>query len=110
MGNGLIQRYCIERRETLPLMPCSCKVCPWYIHSTDYKNCFWYVADFIYTARGNNQFSIEEIAVMENTSVQEMKDMLELAVKNIRMRCRKDLMEIWGTMVEVDSSNKDRII
>lgn len=78
----LIER-CAKRRTTLPILPCECSECVWYIRDINYNDCFWVLSEIL-GSRPGLRFSFEEIAVMENSSVKEVLTLFDSALKKIR--------------------------
>lgn len=78
----------------LPVLPCSCKDCAWFINDLDYSNCFWVVSSFMADIDGWGSFSNEEIARLEGISLSEVDTIAEEAIRVIRIRCKKDLINM----------------
>lgn len=74
---------CVKRRTALPILPCDCDQCVWFIHDTTYNDCFWVLSEFLNACPGM-RFSIEEIAVLENISIKEVVTLLDGALKKLR--------------------------
>ena len=74
---------CACRRTYLPILPCDCTACVWFIHDYNYNNCFWVLSEFL-TEHPGTKFSIDEIAEMENVPAHEIAQLLENALKKIR--------------------------
>jgi len=77
----LIQK-CVLRRDRLPLLPCDCFECDWYIHDPTYNNCFWVLAEIL-TERPV-KFTFSEIACLEGTSETSIIEIYEKALYKIR--------------------------
>jgi len=78
----LIER-CACRRTNLPILPCDCDQCVWFIFDTGYNGCFWVLSEIINSAPGM-RFSFEEIASMENIPIKEVVTIFDSALKKIR--------------------------
>ncbi len=78
---------CILRRTSLPILPCDCRECDWFIHDPVLNNCFWVLADVISDTPGQ-QMSIEDIAEMEGLSVEEVATIFASAQKKYRLATR----------------------
>ena len=74
---------CVLRRETLPILPCDCLVCEWYIYDSSYNNCFWVLAHVFETDPGI-RFSLEEIALLEGVTLTEIITAYENAMNKLR--------------------------
>jgi hypothetical protein len=74
---------CALRREQLPLLPCECSRCDWYIYDDTYSCCFWVLACILDITSGNT-LSFEEIARLEGISLQETLTIYERAVSKLR--------------------------
>jgi len=83
----LVQK-CVLRRETLPILPCDCSECEWYIDSSAYNNCFWALAHLL-DADPGIQFSFQEIASMEQIPLEEVTKVFESAIDKLRKDSRK---------------------
>jgi len=83
-----IAHRCVLRRISLPVLPCDCKVCDWFIHDDFLHNCFWVLADLIADTPGQ-QFSIEDIGEMENISVEEVEEAMKNAFRKFRLATRE---------------------
>ena len=83
---------CRLGKTELPLLPCSCSDCPWFVDDLDYNCCFWIVTAFMGAIEGWSGFSNEEIAKMEGISINEVENIVQEAAKTLRMRCRKELL------------------
>lgn len=76
-------RKCALRRETLPILPCDCNLCDWYVSSSAYNRCFWVLAQFLDVNQGA-RLSFEEIAQLEGVSVEEAAQLFEVALRKLR--------------------------
>ena len=74
---------CVKRRTMLPILPCDCDQCVWFINDTAYNDCFWVLSDILHISPGM-KFSVEEIAKLENIPVKEVVALLEGALKKLR--------------------------
>jgi len=52
----------------------------------------------MYKAKGHCHFTVEEIALMEEIPTEEVQETLDRALMSIRMKCRKDLLDMWSMM------------
>ena len=82
MGSVFLQR-CALRRTTIPILPCDCDLCDWYVHSSTYNRCFWVLACFLDTSSGS-RFSFEEISEMEGLAQEDVLKIYESAINKIR--------------------------
>jgi hypothetical protein len=80
---------CAKRRTSLPILPCDCTQCVWYIRDINYNDCFWVLSEIL--SSRPMRFSFEEIAMMENTSVKEVLKLFDSALKKIREQATDDL-------------------
>ena len=78
---------CALRRETLPILPCDCLACEWYIHDSTYNNCFWALAHIFETHPGT-KLSFQEIASLEGVSINEIIIAYENAISKLRKESR----------------------
>jgi len=78
----LIER-CARRRVSLPILPCDCDQCVWFIHDSSYNGCFWVLSEILNTTPGM-RFSFEEIATMENIPIKEVVTLFDSALKKLR--------------------------
>ena len=83
----LIQK-CALRRTTLPILPCDCNLCDWYIYNSTYNQCFWVLARFFEVGR-THKFSFEEIAELEGISLDEVLKIYENAINKLRLTSDK---------------------
>lgn len=83
----LVQK-CVLRRETLPILPCDCSECEWYVDDPSYNNCFWALAHLLDSQPGI-RFSFEEIAKMEGITLEEVMKAYESAINKLRKDSRK---------------------
>jgi len=74
---------CPLRKLKPPALACDCDRCDWYIDDVNYKNCFWALADFIAKNKGFT-FSYDSIANKLGISVQEVVEIEEAALSNLR--------------------------
>lgn len=81
----MLKDRCPLRKTELPAVPCDAKKCDWYIHGTEYSNCFWVLANAL--TEFNVSLSIEEIATLENISEEEVQNIIETAL----LKCRKEM-------------------
>lgn len=86
---SLLER-CPLRKSTLPRLPCDCTSCSWYVNKLDKNNCFWCLADdFDMTG----EMTVEEIAQIENISVEEVEKIIAGALSKLR--------NTWGRILQV---------
>lgn len=78
---------CALRRETLPILPCDCTVCEWYIRDSSYNNCFWALAH-AFEIQPGTKFSFEEIALLEGVTLNEVINAYESAINKLRKESR----------------------
>lgn len=90
----MIEGNCRLNKDDLPIMPCSCKDCVWFINDLDYNNCFWVVSSFMGNVDGWGGFSDEEISRLEGITLQEVNSIIEAAMRSIRIHCKKDLINM----------------
>jgi len=88
----LIER-CAKRRTDLPILPCDCAQCVWYIRDISYNDCFW-VLSAVLNLRPGLKFSFEEIAAMENVPVKDIVTLFDSALKKLREQAAEDLGDI----------------
>lgn len=74
---------CVLRRENLPVLPCDCDLCDWYIHSSTYNCCFWVLAQFLDINPGT-KLTFEEIATIENIPQDQVIAIYESALNKLR--------------------------
>jgi hypothetical protein len=74
---------CGLRRQSLPLLPCECGQCEWYIDDANFNNCFWLLAEFMHYNPGVN-LTFEQISKVVNLPLQEVIRIFEIAL--IKMR------------------------
>ena len=91
----MIKDQCLVGRKILPVLPCSFNSCPWYVHEDEFLNCFWVIAEIMYTFEGGG-FTVEEIAKLENTDVKRVEEIIANALKKIRTS-RKFIQELFDT-------------
>ena len=87
VGRLMFVQKCVLRRETLPVLPCDCLDCEWYIHDSSYNNCFWTLAHVFETQPGN-KLSFEEIASLEGVTLPEIIIAYESAINKLRKESR----------------------
>jgi len=78
---------CVLRRETLPILPCDCLACEWYIYDSAYNNCFWALAHVL-DSRPGTKLSFEEIALLEGVTLHEIAIAYECAMNKLRKEAR----------------------
>jgi hypothetical protein len=83
---------CAKRRTTLPILPCDCAQCVWYISDINYNDCFWVLSEILNIHPGI-RFTFEEIACMENIPVKEVLNLFESALKKIREQASNELSD-----------------
>ncbi|MFA5132742.1 MAG: hypothetical protein WC444_05475 [Candidatus Paceibacterota bacterium] len=88
-----IEDNCESGRNSLPLLPCSNKTCPWVVNDIEYRNCFFVLLQHI-SVTPDYEMSIEDIAKMEGISEQEVVDIIEKAEKKIRIKHKVELSKI----------------
>lgn len=74
---------CAKRRITLPILPCDCEQCVWYIRDIAYNDCFWVLSE-VFCLRPGLRLTFDEIAALENLSVAEVLCIFEAALRKIR--------------------------
>lgn len=74
-------KKCVLRNKQLPLLPCNCVDCDWYINKEVYNNCFWLLAE---TLNMHNSFSYTEIADIIGVTLSEVEDTCSCALTKIR--------------------------
>jgi hypothetical protein len=79
---------CALRRKSLPILPCDCNDCEWYIVDQSYNNCFWVLAHYLETCPGT-KLSFEEIADLEGVSHEEIMKAYERAITKLRKESSK---------------------
>lgn len=79
---------CVLRRETLPILPCDCSACEWYIHAATYNNCFWVLA-YIFENQPGTKLTFEEIASLEGVTLNEVITAYENGISKLRKESRK---------------------
>jgi hypothetical protein len=89
---ALIER-CAKRRTTLPVLPCDCCQCVWYIRDINYNDCFWVLSEIL-NFRPGLRFSFEEIATMENVSVKDIVTLFDSALKKLREQAAEELSDV----------------
>jgi len=89
-ARAMFVHKCALRRETLPVLPCDCSACEWYIHEATYNNCFWALA-YIFENQPGTKLSFEEIAVLEGVTVDEIVIAYETAINKLRKDSRNIL-------------------
>jgi hypothetical protein len=90
----MIGGNCRLGKTELPLLPCSCSDCPWFVDDIDYNFCFWIVSSFMGAVEGWGGYSNEEIARMEHIQPEEVEEIVQAAVQTIRMRNRRELINM----------------
>lgn len=93
MSTATLIERCAKRRTTLPILPCDCSHCVWYIRDISYNDCFWVLSEIL-SSRPGMRFTFEEIATMENTSVKEVLNLFDSALKKIREQASEGLNEM----------------
>lgn len=86
-GSVMFLQKCVLRRETLPILPCDCADCEWYIYDSSFNNCFWALAHVFNTEPGT-KFSFEEIALLEGVTLNEVIIAYETAINKLRKESR----------------------
>jgi len=86
-GRNMFVEKCVLRRETLPILPCDCVVCEWYVHDSSYNNCFWALAH-VFEAQPGPKLSFEEIASLEGVTINEVMTAYESAINKLRKESR----------------------
>jgi hypothetical protein len=74
---------CVLRRESIPILPCDCNECEWYISDSNYNHCFWVLAHYLDIQPGT-KLSFEEIALLEGISQEEATKIFETALGKLR--------------------------
>jgi len=75
---------CVLRRMTLPLLPCDCDLCDWYIHNSGYNRCFWVLAQHL-DLTGGVKLTFEEIAEYEGISIEDVQKTYDAALLKLRL-------------------------
>jgi hypothetical protein len=83
----MIQHKCPLRRLNIPLLPCNVINCDWFVRESDYNNCFWVLSNAL--SEYSVELSVEEIAVLEGKTEEEIEKMIENALLKCRSNCRK---------------------
>lgn len=81
VGDSMFTAKCPLRRDSLPILPCDCKECDWYVYSAGNNNCFWVLCEHLVLGE---EKSFEEIASMLNMEVDEVTTTYEQALGTIR--------------------------
>jgi hypothetical protein len=89
-----ISSNCAVGRAVLPVVPCNEKRCPWFVYNVEHCNCFFNVSEYMDDFPGCGGFELEEIAVMEGTTVQEIIKIIEDTEKKIRIKNKMLLIHI----------------
>jgi len=76
---------CAIRREALPILPCDCKDCEWFIIESIYNNCFWVFAHYLDTRPGT-KLTFKEIAELEGVTRDEVVKSFENAIAKLRAK------------------------
>lgn len=99
VGESMFTAKCPLRRDSLPILPCDCKDCDWYIYSAGNNNCFWVLCEHMVLGE---ERSFEEIASMLNIRVEEVINIYEQALGSIRRdpERMKAMEEILKAMTE----------
>lgn len=84
----MLRDRCPLRKTDLPCIPCDAKKCDWYVHGTEYQNCFWVLANSL--CDFGVELSLEEIATLENITVEEVEQVIESAL----IKCRKEMRHL----------------
>jgi len=83
---------CLLRRAYLPLIPCDQSICEWFIHEEHCNNCFWVLSEIL--EEFPHGFSIKEIAKFENITEQEVVEIIEEAIKKLRLNIMTFLKKV----------------
>ncbi len=89
---NLIEK-CAKRRTLLPILPCDCEHCVWYIRDTNYNDCFWVLSE-LFNLRPGLRLTFDEIASLENLPVAEVISIFETALKKIREQDPEELNDM----------------
>ena len=84
---------CAKRRTTLPVLPCDCEQCVWYVRDTNFNDCFWVLSE-VFELRPGYQLNFEEIAALESLPVSEVISIFETALKKLREQNPEELNDI----------------
>jgi hypothetical protein len=84
---------CAKRRTLLPILPCACDHCVWYIRDTSFNDCFWVLSEF-FNIRPGFRLSFAEIANLENLPISEVISIFENALKKIREQDPEELNDM----------------
>jgi len=74
-------KKCVLRNDQLPLLPCNCVECDWYLDREIYNNCFWLLAE---TLHDHHSFSYTEIADIIGSTTEEIESICTGALTKIR--------------------------
>lgn len=86
----MFMQKCVLRRQTLPILPCDCKLCEWYILDSAYNNCFWVLAT-AFELQPGSKLTFEKIAELEGLTLEEVLQFYESAMGKIRKSFRKSM-------------------
>lgn len=76
-------KKCVLRHESLPILPCDCTECDWYIDREIYNNCFWLLAE---TLNSHQYLSYEEISDIMGLSEESVEEIFNKALSKIRSK------------------------
>ncbi len=82
--SSVFLKKCALRRSTLPLLPCDCDLCDWFVCSSTYNRCFWVLACFLDTPSGS-KLTFEEISEITGMKQEEVLKIYEGAINKIRL-------------------------
>lgn len=79
----MLLQKCALRRMSLPLLPCDCDLCDWYIRHSGYNCCFWVLA-YCLEEQPGVRFTLEQISEIEGISVEDATKLYESALFKLR--------------------------
>lgn len=92
--NSGIASRCPLRRVSLPVLPCDCTQCSWYVNDISYKNCFSVLSDYLheyYATYGSPySFEIEDIAKLEGITEDEVSKIIDGSLGKLRKLLRNE--------------------
>jgi hypothetical protein len=87
VGDKMFIQKCVLRRGALPVLPCDCAKCEWYINDSSYNSCFWVLAHYFDNKPGT-KLSFQEIATLEGITEDEASSIFENAMNKVRRTSR----------------------
>jgi hypothetical protein len=82
-----IKISCLLKKLVLPCFPCSCRECDWFVHENEFNNCFWVIMHLL--SKYHYTFSFEEIAKLEDISIEEVEEIYNTACIKLKNEFRK---------------------